>query len=134
MTGRSEAAWYKSSRSKADRACVEVAHLDAGLVGVRDSKDPTGPALIFAPGRVGRIHFQCAGRPGSRLLISTGIRFAWGPAELTSPWLVFRERSGNAYDQLYRRQFECSERNAPCGARNTMRQLTTHVIPLETPL
>ncbi|MGY2061009.1 DUF397 domain-containing protein [Nocardia gipuzkoensis] len=27
-----------------------MAHLDGGSVGVRDSKDPTGPALVFAPG------------------------------------------------------------------------------------
>ncbi|WP_067998686.1 DUF397 domain-containing protein [Nocardia pseudobrasiliensis] len=46
----SGAAWYKSSRSKTDRACVEIAHLDGGLVGVRDSKDPAGPALVFASG------------------------------------------------------------------------------------
>jgi hypothetical protein len=29
---------------------VEVAHLDDGLVGVRDSKNPGGPALVFTPG------------------------------------------------------------------------------------
>jgi hypothetical protein len=29
---------------------VEVAHLAGGLVGVRDSKNPTGPAVIFTPG------------------------------------------------------------------------------------
>jgi hypothetical protein len=28
---------------------VEVAFLDQGLVGVRDSKNPTGPALVFTP-------------------------------------------------------------------------------------
>ncbi|WP_433665550.1 DUF397 domain-containing protein [Nocardia sp. CA-128927] len=27
-----------------------MAHLDGGLVGVRDSKNPTGPALVFTPG------------------------------------------------------------------------------------
>lgn len=27
-----------------------VAFLDGGMVGVRDSKNPTGPALVFAPG------------------------------------------------------------------------------------
>ncbi|BCK54773.1 DUF397 domain-containing protein [Nocardia wallacei] len=44
-----EAKWFKSSRSSGGNECVEVAHLDAGMVGVRDSKDPTGPALIFSP-------------------------------------------------------------------------------------
>ncbi|WP_236566825.1 DUF397 domain-containing protein [Nocardia sp. CY41] len=29
---------------------MEVAHLDGGMVGVRDSKNPTGPALVFPPG------------------------------------------------------------------------------------
>jgi hypothetical protein len=43
------AQWFKSSRSQSARECVEVAWLDAGHVGVRDSKNPTGPALIFAP-------------------------------------------------------------------------------------
>ncbi|MGH3343483.1 MAG: DUF397 domain-containing protein [Carbonactinosporaceae bacterium] len=43
----SDAAWRKSRRSNADRACVEVAFLDGGAVAVRDSKDPTGPKLVF---------------------------------------------------------------------------------------
>jgi hypothetical protein len=47
----SGAQWFKSSLSSAKEACVEVAWLEAGHVGVRDSKDPTGPALIFAPGQ-----------------------------------------------------------------------------------
>ena len=45
----SEAKWFKSSRSQAGKECVEAAFLDDGLVGVRDSKNPTGPALIFTP-------------------------------------------------------------------------------------
>ncbi|MEU6558797.1 DUF397 domain-containing protein [Nocardia nova] len=44
----SGAKWFKSSRSGASKECVEVAFLDAG-VGVRDSKNPTGPALVFTP-------------------------------------------------------------------------------------
>ncbi|MGW0004175.1 DUF397 domain-containing protein [Nocardia grenadensis] len=45
-----EARWFKSSRSSGTKECVEAAHLSGGLVGVRDSKNPTGPALIFTPG------------------------------------------------------------------------------------
>ncbi|MGA4789903.1 DUF397 domain-containing protein [Nocardia sp. AB354] len=45
----STAKWFKSSRSGAGKDCVEVAHLAEGRVGVRDSKNPTGPALIFTP-------------------------------------------------------------------------------------
>ncbi|MGW0246774.1 DUF397 domain-containing protein [Nocardia goodfellowii] len=46
----SDAKWFKSRRSGASRDCVEVAFLDTGRVGVRDSKDPSGPALVFGPG------------------------------------------------------------------------------------
>ncbi|WP_084480942.1 DUF397 domain-containing protein [Nocardia grenadensis] len=45
----SGASWFKSSRSGSQSACVEVAWLDNGHVGVRDSKNTEGPALIFAP-------------------------------------------------------------------------------------
>jgi hypothetical protein len=42
--------WFKSSRSSGSKDCVEVAFLDGGQVGVRDSKNSTGPALVFTPG------------------------------------------------------------------------------------
>ncbi|WP_406274042.1 DUF397 domain-containing protein [Nocardia sp. NBC_00881] len=42
--------WFKSSYSSSQSECVEVAWLVEGGVGVRDSKHPTGPALIFTPG------------------------------------------------------------------------------------
>ncbi|WP_174183427.1 DUF397 domain-containing protein [Nocardia barduliensis] len=45
----SAAKWFKSSHSNTGGDCVEVAHLTGGMVGVRDSKNPTGPALVFAP-------------------------------------------------------------------------------------
>jgi hypothetical protein len=48
-TDLSEAVWFKSTRSGPSRDCVEVAHLSGGIVGVRDSKNPTGPALVFTP-------------------------------------------------------------------------------------
>lgn len=45
----SGATWFKSSYSSASRDCVEVAFLREGSVGVRDSKNRTGPALVFTP-------------------------------------------------------------------------------------
>ncbi|MQY18104.1 DUF397 domain-containing protein [Nocardia macrotermitis] len=41
--------WFKSSYSQAGGDCVEVAQLATGAVGVRDSKNPAGPALVFTP-------------------------------------------------------------------------------------
>ncbi len=40
------AAWRKSSRSGGQGNCVEVADTPAAI-GVRDSKDPEGPVLVF---------------------------------------------------------------------------------------
>ncbi len=42
--------WRKASKSTSNGQCVEVAHLDGGRVAVRDSKDPSGPVLVFTPG------------------------------------------------------------------------------------
>ncbi|MGY1942280.1 DUF397 domain-containing protein [Nocardia asiatica] len=50
MIDLSGARWFKSTRSGGAKDCVEVAFLDRDMVGVRDSKNPSGPALIFAPG------------------------------------------------------------------------------------
>jgi Domain of unknown function (DUF397) len=41
--------WVKSSLSYSNGACVEVADLPDGKVGVRHSKDPSGPVLQFTP-------------------------------------------------------------------------------------
>lgn len=46
---RSETRWFKSSYSGGSRECVEVAFIEGGVVGVRDSKDRGGPALSFTP-------------------------------------------------------------------------------------
>lgn len=44
------AVWRKSTRSNTIGECVEVAHLADRGRAVRDSKDPTGPALTCSPG------------------------------------------------------------------------------------
>ncbi|MEU0341022.1 DUF397 domain-containing protein [Streptomyces bobili] len=45
--------WLRSSYSTGANNCVETASPDsgpwAGLLAVRDSKDPAGPALLFSP-------------------------------------------------------------------------------------
>ncbi|MDT3397342.1 DUF397 domain-containing protein [Streptomyces sp. B1866] len=44
--------WFTSSYTDNGQACVEVADLTRasyGRVAVRDSKNPTGPALLVAP-------------------------------------------------------------------------------------
>jgi hypothetical protein len=47
----SRADWRKSTYSNGNGgACVEVARNLPGVVAVRDSKDPSGPALVFSPG------------------------------------------------------------------------------------
>jgi hypothetical protein len=40
--------WIKSSYSSGEGQCIEVAPLQ-GAVATRDSKNPTGPALLFTP-------------------------------------------------------------------------------------
>jgi hypothetical protein len=44
--------WRKSTRSAQNGACVELAALPDGTVGVRDSKDPGGPILRFTRAEV----------------------------------------------------------------------------------
>jgi len=45
----SRAVWHKSSRSNGPSDCVEVADNLPGAVALRDSKDRTGPVLVFSP-------------------------------------------------------------------------------------
>ncbi len=39
--------WFKSSYSTQSGDCVEVAFQAAGMIALRDSKNPSGPALSF---------------------------------------------------------------------------------------
>jgi hypothetical protein len=44
------AVWRKSSRSNGQGACVEAASVGEGRrIAIRDSKDPSGPALVITP-------------------------------------------------------------------------------------
>lgn len=46
-----DAGWFKSSYSdNQGGACVEGAFLRDGNMGIRDSKDPSGLALVIRPG------------------------------------------------------------------------------------
>ena len=47
MADLTGARWRKSTRSGNAGECVEVADNLVGVVGVRDSKDPGGPVLLF---------------------------------------------------------------------------------------
>jgi hypothetical protein len=50
MADVTRAVWRKSSYSSGNGgACVEVARNLPGVVAVRDSKNPEGSALVFAP-------------------------------------------------------------------------------------
>src|SRR5579875_3336121 len=41
-----DVAWRKSQRSNSQGACVEIARISDGVVAMRNSRDPQGPALI----------------------------------------------------------------------------------------
>lgn len=57
------ARWRTSSRSSGNGGdCVEVADNLPGVVGVRDSKDPTGPVLVFGPASWGAFVAQLPSR------------------------------------------------------------------------
>ncbi|MEV0263704.1 DUF397 domain-containing protein [Streptomyces sp. NPDC050617] len=42
-------AWRRSSHSTGMNNCVETAATGSGLLVLRDSKDPSGPVLLFSP-------------------------------------------------------------------------------------
>jgi len=50
MNNHPDLNWVKSSLSFANGNCVEVADLPDGGVGVRNSRDTTGPVLRFTSG------------------------------------------------------------------------------------
>jgi hypothetical protein len=46
------AVWHKSDYSNPNGNCVEVAALQDGTIAVRNSRQPGGLALIYAPGEI----------------------------------------------------------------------------------
>lgn len=58
MTDFSKADWRKSARSLDDHGqCVELAVLPH-IVGVRDSRDPAGPVLVFSRREVAALIYK----------------------------------------------------------------------------
>jgi hypothetical protein len=46
------ATWRKSTFSNSQGDCVEFARLPEGMIAVRNSRHPTGPALICTPAEI----------------------------------------------------------------------------------
>ena len=44
--------WRKSSASNPSGCCVELAKVPDGSIAVRNSRFPTGPALIYTPAEI----------------------------------------------------------------------------------
>ena len=56
--------WEKSKHSNPNGACVEVARLPEGAIAVRNSRFPSGPALVYTRAE---IEAFLAGRQGRRV-------------------------------------------------------------------
>ena len=52
MADQLAARWRKSRLSNPSGSCVELAELPDGVIAVRNSRDPSGPALIYSRAEV----------------------------------------------------------------------------------
>jgi hypothetical protein len=57
--GLREVCWRKSQHSNPNGACVEIAVLPDGRIGIRDSKDPEGPVFSFSREEFGAFLARC---------------------------------------------------------------------------
>jgi hypothetical protein len=74
--GREPSAWRKSSHSNDRGNCVEMGLCSDGRVAFRDSKDPHGPRLVFAPEQVTAFLRVLSDKPGD-----TALRVGWAESD-----------------------------------------------------
>ncbi|HEY0698621.1 MAG TPA: DUF397 domain-containing protein [Micromonospora sp.] len=61
-----EGCWFKSSHSGGSEGCVAAALNLPGVAGLRDSKDPDGPVLVFSRAAFGQfVRAAAEGRFGA---------------------------------------------------------------------
>jgi hypothetical protein len=61
--------WRKASFSGNSNACVQFASLPDGQIGVRNSRDPHGPALVFTRDEIGAMLHGAAAEEFADLVV-----------------------------------------------------------------